>query len=86
MMHNFFHQVVRIHSVDRQKRVIAKDIRGRSLSIPEDYPIKFEIIDNRKKKRKWYLLQVQCVKIQKEEFKSGYFQKFMYFIQIILKY
>ena len=48
--------MVRIHSIDKQKRVVATDSRGRLLSIPEDYPIKFEILDNRKNRRKSLLL------------------------------
>ncbi len=39
-------QVVRIHTWDRQSRVIAKDTRGRFLSIPISFPIKFKVIKN----------------------------------------
>ena len=46
------HKVVRIHSWVNQKRVLARDMRGRLLSIPEDYVIKFEVLSKKKKRRK----------------------------------
>jgi len=45
--------VVRIHSWVNQKRVLARDMRGRLLSIPEDYVIKFEVLSQKKKRRKF---------------------------------
>ncbi len=47
-------QVLRIHGVAQQQRVIAHDERrGRHLSIPVDFPVKFEVLDDRKKKREF---------------------------------
>ena len=41
--------MVRIHSWVNQKRVLARDLRGRLLSIPEDYLIKFEVVGQQRK-------------------------------------
>lgn len=50
---HFIYKVVRIHSWVNQKRVLARDMRGRLLSIPEDYIIKFEVLSQKKKRRKF---------------------------------
>ncbi|XP_067665426.1 uncharacterized protein [Haliotis asinina] len=37
------------HSYVKQRRVVARDSRGRTISIPEDYPMKFKIVISRSK-------------------------------------
>lgn len=41
-------QVMYVKDIDVQKRVITRDYKGRCLSIPVEYPVKFEIIENGK--------------------------------------
>jgi len=43
-------QMVRFHSYFMQKRVVAQDQKGRYLSIPSNYPIKFNIIKGKNKR------------------------------------
>ncbi|XP_046350961.1 uncharacterized protein LOC124131620 isoform X2 [Haliotis rufescens] len=37
------------HNYEKQRRVVARDSRGRTISIPEEYPIKFKIVISRNK-------------------------------------
>ncbi|XP_046564233.1 uncharacterized protein LOC124273065 [Haliotis rubra] len=37
------------HSYVKQRRVVARDSRGRTISIPEEYPMKFKIVISRSK-------------------------------------
>ncbi|XP_067665423.1 uncharacterized protein [Haliotis asinina] len=42
-------QALFCHSYVKQRRVVARDSRGRTISIPEEYPMKFKIVISRQK-------------------------------------
>lgn len=44
-------KVARLHTWGLQERVIARDSRGRQISIPKNYEIEFEVIDRKKNKK-----------------------------------
>ncbi|XP_023932915.1 uncharacterized protein LOC106173774 [Lingula anatina] len=59
-------QILRIHTISTQRRVIATDSRGRYLSIPCDFPLKFEVLNDQGKpvgKSRFFRDIVECCRM-----------------------